>query len=249
MDVIRDPGWQFVGAVLALLALVVMVIVFLVQRQRKGLSYEFMTNAPVITVKDEDVGDLKLMFQGQQVTKSRLLMVRFSNTGNVPIQPADYETPITLSLAPGGKILSAAITGTEPPNINIAVTSDSNAVSFSKALLNARDTFICRILVSGYEGEPSITCRVAGVKEITVVRDISSLVWAVISMVGATCAMLAVILSPKPGSRYPTELRPDEIPYFVLGVTGLVMMVAFLIVEFRRVLRRRRRSTQRSRDK
>ena len=50
-DLLRDPLWQFIGALLALLAIGVSVALYLIQRRKKRLSYEIVSNSSLLTMR------------------------------------------------------------------------------------------------------------------------------------------------------------------------------------------------------
>lgn len=50
-EILRDPVWQFIGAIFALAAIVIVVIIYWMQRQRKSLSYEIISCTPLLSVK------------------------------------------------------------------------------------------------------------------------------------------------------------------------------------------------------
>ena len=47
-ELFRDPIWQFVGAILGLIAIVVTIIIFILQRRKKSLVYEILANTSLI---------------------------------------------------------------------------------------------------------------------------------------------------------------------------------------------------------
>jgi len=42
-EALRDPIWQFIGAVLAFAAIVISILLYFMQRRRKALSYEIVS--------------------------------------------------------------------------------------------------------------------------------------------------------------------------------------------------------------
>ena len=48
IELLRDPVWQFVGAVLAAIAIGIPILVYYRQRRRKRLGYQILANTPVL---------------------------------------------------------------------------------------------------------------------------------------------------------------------------------------------------------
>ena len=53
IELLRDPLWQFVGAILGFVAIGITIIIFWLQRTRKSLSYEILSNTSLLTIKEE----------------------------------------------------------------------------------------------------------------------------------------------------------------------------------------------------
>jgi hypothetical protein len=89
MDILRDPIWQFVGAILGLIAIIISIMLFWIQHQRKSLSFEIIHNAYLVRSKDEVKDKLKILYEKKPIENLLLLIVRLVNTGNVPILASD----------------------------------------------------------------------------------------------------------------------------------------------------------------
>jgi len=48
-ELLRDQIWQFVGAILGFIAIIVTVILYIVERRRKSLVYKVLTYASLLT--------------------------------------------------------------------------------------------------------------------------------------------------------------------------------------------------------
>jgi hypothetical protein len=91
VDLLRDPLWQFVGAVLVVVALMVSVTIFFAEKKRKELSYEILSHSEILSATEEIEGKLKILFKGEVVRNVHLLIVKLINSGNTPITSTDYE--------------------------------------------------------------------------------------------------------------------------------------------------------------
>jgi hypothetical protein len=105
LSLIVDAGW--IGAIASLVAVIVTVILFFVARRRKSLSYQVMTENPLISIDDEIKGRLQLLLDDEPVQNVHLLLIKFCNDGNTAISTSDYERPITIKVTGDSKVLSA----------------------------------------------------------------------------------------------------------------------------------------------
>ena len=77
LDFLRDPIWTFIGAALAIVAIVVPILLWVFQQKRKMLSYE-RSVTPLLTVKEEIAGRLKVLFDDQPVQNIFLMVIKNS---------------------------------------------------------------------------------------------------------------------------------------------------------------------------
>ncbi len=191
LEFLRDPLWQFIVtvslAVLAILATVVVtVVVYLRQRQRKALEYQIVAVSPLVSVADEVKGKLQILFEGSPIQNAHLIVVKFVNTGNTPITESDFVAPLSLVFREdhlqtsdiGGKqsnifiigrakVLSAEVIETKPPNSQVSITAKDAAVIVRPSLLNPQDSITIKVLVTELEDMISVDARIVGVKQLT----------------------------------------------------------------------------------
>lgn len=117
MEFIRDPLWQFVGAVLALAAIIISILLFLAQRKRKSLAYEVVSQTALLSVAEELEGKLKILYQRKPVREVHLLILRLSNNGNTPILASDFVREVSIGFSNSTRILSAEVSETNPDNL------------------------------------------------------------------------------------------------------------------------------------
>lgn len=124
IDLLRDPVWQFVGAVLAAIAIVIAVFFYYRQRKRKRLSYQILANTPVLTVDEQIRGKLKVSYEDIPVQNLKLLLLKFINTGNLPIATGDFERPLSISFDSEAKILSSEVIASSPSDLSPSISSN-----------------------------------------------------------------------------------------------------------------------------
>lgn len=166
-SVLRDSVWQFIGAALTFIAIFVSIVRSWTQRRRKSLSYELLSSVSILSMATELEGRLQLLFQGEQIHKAYLLVIRLSNTGNTPILSSDYERPVCFKFGDNTRILAAEVSETNPGNIEASVIADEQGIKLQPLLLHSGDSIAFKALVSQFDGEVDIDGRIVGVKKIT----------------------------------------------------------------------------------
>lgn len=241
-DILRDPLWQFIGAAIAFAAVVATIAIFISQRRRKQLSYEVISSTPLLSMREELEGKVSILFGDTPVQRVHLLIIRFENSGNVPIPASDYERPLSISLGADARILSAEITDVTPASLSVDFSQAENGVVFQPVLLNPKDAFAIKILVSDVAKEIHADSRILGVHEIRR-EDGRATGSLVVAAVGSLIAFAGLAISF--GIEFIDRQRPafesteQAISVFAVMV-GYVLMVVGLY--------RNRRSRERLRD-
>ena len=171
MEFLRDPFWQFIGAVLALIAIAVSVVLYLLQRKRKVLAYEIVSRTPLLSVKEEVKGRVQITFDGQPVSDATMVILKLLNSGNVPILPFDFLRPVNIGFGKDAQILSAEIIETNPDNIEASVEVGAQTLTLVPVLLNGGDSVTLKVLLTRFEGDVDVNGRIVGVKQIQSVKE------------------------------------------------------------------------------
>jgi hypothetical protein len=178
MSILRDDIWQFVGAVVSIIAILVAYNLFFLEREIKALQIVILASSSLVEVEPSITQDIKISYRNQPVSDLSLIQVKVENIGNQAIRGRDYEQPIKFVFPPESKIVEAAVSESNPPNIGMTVQMEENIATLSPVLLNAGDRAIFRFLVvnmpSDFNEQPfQITGgRIAGVKNIPVIEAI-----------------------------------------------------------------------------
>ena len=167
LELLRDPAWQFAGVLVALLTVMVMLLVYRLQRPKKALSYEVVSKNQLLTVKEELQGRLQVLYEGQPAKDICLLVIRFFNSGNIPITTADYERSVSFGTGASSKVLSVAITDVNPKNLVTNLTVEESRVTLQPVLMNSKDSITLKLLVKEFEGTVAVDGRVVGVRAIS----------------------------------------------------------------------------------
>jgi hypothetical protein len=170
-EILRDPLWQFIGVILALIAIGVSILIYLLQRNRKSLSYEVLSDTPLLTLKEELEGRLQILYEGTPIKNAQLIVIRILNSGNMPIPANDYERPLQFVFGNSAKILSAEVTDKVPDNLLANVTVTDHGFELKPTLLNSKDSITVKVLVSDYQKILKADARIIGVKSVQPMND------------------------------------------------------------------------------
>jgi hypothetical protein len=166
LELLRDGVWQFVGALISLLALVVAIVTIVVQARKKSFSYTIIADNELLHRNDLLSEHVKVKYDDVNVVRLRLLAIRFRNDGNVPISSRDFEEPLTIGLERGSKILSVTCSEQRPEALRIDASADGNVATLKPVLLNRGDQFALQLIVGDSVKIPKVGGRILGVPEL-----------------------------------------------------------------------------------
>jgi len=183
LNVFRDSIWQFIGAVLTLLALFVAIRGNLLQQRSKRLAYKVEEVLPIIPAQNLPVR-LKVMYDEKVLVEPHIVILRIFNTGQLPILPEDYKQPLVISFGESARII---VIGFPLPKLlkDIVLKQISpNEIEIAPSLLNPGDMFNISVLIEPQDQAenadfwihwaiPNITVdgRIVGVKEVKRLDD------------------------------------------------------------------------------
>jgi hypothetical protein len=228
-ELIRDPAWTFVGVVCAILAVVVTIFIFFAQRKIKRLSYEITSNTQLLGVEDEIQGKVQVLCDGKEVKNVHLLTIRFLNNGNQSISSSDYERPLSIEINLDAKVLTHEVIDEAPENLGATVALEGSKLIFSPVLMNAKDSFSIKTLISDFEGNPTIDGRINGVKSISKYRE-SQWPFLIISIISFVLIGVGALNFDKQGvfSVLGIETSAGKVGV-ALFITGYILMMVGMI--------------------
>ena len=164
-SLLRDPLWQFVGVIVASVALALTIWRSLQPSHR--LAYEYRVDS-LTTVAPTIASDIQVLFRGQPVANVQIALIRVVNVGRLPIRTADFEQPLVVSLGTNAHILGTEVIKTRPTNMRPEMRSveGSSGIEVSPLLLNQGDFFTLKVLLSGGDALPTIDSRIAGIESV-----------------------------------------------------------------------------------
>jgi hypothetical protein len=230
LELLRDPVWQFVGAVLAVAALVATFVIYQLQRQRKALTYELVSKTHLLTVREELEGKLQVLYEGEPARSLSVLVLKLWNSGNQPLLASEYERPISFCLGKDARVLSADITNRAPSAVAVNMETQENRLVIEPTLLNPGDSITFKLLVRDVGAYVSPDARIAGVKSIQLSSQ-GGRSFPVLVTVGMVLIAIgfyvAVTGTPKPAPKF--ETSPKEIVGIAVASVGYFAMLYALL--------------------
>ena len=201
MKTIRKYFWQFISAVLALLAIFATYNVFFLGRPTKALQVIIDPPVSLVDIRPEATKDIEVLYRGRSVSNLSLLQINIKNSGNQPITESDYSRPLSFSFSPTYDVADVAVTASDPPNIGLVITQTSGyQAEAAPALLNPDDAVTVRFIIIGTSSESiledfEIDGRIAGVKEIDVVSSSEQPASGLPAVTAIVAGILGIVVS------------------------------------------------------
>lgn len=166
-EIFRDQIWNFIGVTIACITLIITLIIYFLQKNKKGISYEVLSKTPLLTIREKLEGKIKILYLEREVQNVTFLEIKILNTGNVGIPSADYERPIRFIFDNNAEILSAEVIRAEPETLSTSLTIHANEITLEPVLMNSKDYISMKVIISNSAGEAVyVDGRIKDVKEI-----------------------------------------------------------------------------------
>lgn len=248
LELLRDPLWQFVGVLLALLAIGASIAIYRLQKLNKRLAYEIVSRANLLTVREELENKVQVLYDGGPVRSLTVFLIRVWNAGSEPIRSTDFERPLSFSAVAPAQILTAATTKVLPESLTPELVFGAHSLTVTPMLLNPGDSLTLKVLVKDASVSLRPDARIVGVTRVQE-GDGSSRRFAALTGLGMLMffagAALAAFYAPKPVEGPPLPLASK--------IAIAVAIVGYLLAGYAAlrsgVLRRFRVLVRRARDK
>ena len=119
-------------------------------------------------------GRLAITLDGKRVSNVSQVNIRIKNTGAIPIEKKDIDTPLSIDFKKPAQVLSVSVISAVPKDLAIEVPDALTAqqdVRLPPMLLNPRDEFSIAALVAEFDGSLVVSGRVVGVNSIKRLPD------------------------------------------------------------------------------
>lgn len=145
IEITHDP-WGFVAVILGIVTL----ILYSVWHKRKVISWETISNTPLLSIDEEIRGNIQVLFDGKPVQDAQLIIVEIINSGNVAIKSTDYNSPINLDFGENARILTAEVIKTTPDSLDASINIKGTKVFLKPTLLNKKDSITIKAIVGQF---------------------------------------------------------------------------------------------------
>ena len=162
LNLLRDPVWQFIGAVLAVLGIGAALWIYWLQRQTKELAFGIVSSRRLLSIADEVSSRVTVELDGKSVKSLHLLVYGLKNSGHRAISPSDFQRPLSISFSEG-RVISAEIASQIPPNLGATLVFAESSVELQPLLLNAGDQILLQVLLSAPSPSESVDTRILDV--------------------------------------------------------------------------------------
>lgn len=174
MGLLQSPLWTVLGVLATIILGFVGICTTLWIRNRKALTYEVVSDIPIVAIRRNSGGDMpegiEIRYKGQPVTEVRVVEVRLCNAGNVEINKADFIKPITLDF--GGQLLGFEAREEQPGELRQEVLEgagsgpDHSAIGLHAILLNPKDAVTVQAVLTNFSGVVQVRARIVGISSI-----------------------------------------------------------------------------------
>lgn len=238
-NILRDPVWQFIGALLGLLAILISVWIFFAQRKNKMLVYDILSDSSILSTTDQISGKLKILFQNKPVKNVSLVVIRVINSGNVPITSKDYERNVRFIFNKDVKILTAEVAETQPESLGAEISIvEKNIIALEPVLLNGGDTVTVKALISEYSKGLKVDGRIVGVKEIKKQTEGTETITTFIFLVASMTAGVSAGILEISNGHFDLWKIHNPISQILMFVAYILLFVAvFINRNFRKFLK------------
>lgn len=198
--IFRDQIWNSIGVIIAVVSVLITIVIYFLQKNRKSISYEILSRAPLLTTKEKIEGKIKLLFNDLEVQNVSFFEIKVINSGNVGIPSSDYERPLRFIFETEAKILTAEIIKSGPEFLTTELNIVDNEIVIQPILMNSKDYLIIKIIVSNSSSDAFILDgRIKDVKSISKLRaDYKWLIIGILGLVLSTIGLgIFIIFKPK----------------------------------------------------
>ncbi|ADW68598.1 hypothetical protein [Granulicella tundricola] len=148
-----------VRTLLAIIAILVSIGLFWLNKKKKTLSYEILRNDRLFKLNLNLENRIQITVDGSPAEDIRLVIVDIQNTGNEPIKRDEFDMPLRFNFGNGAEIVAARVLSTKPADLGALIETGKTDVTLQPLLLNKGDGLSVEILVTG-QSRPSPTLPV-----------------------------------------------------------------------------------------
>lgn len=164
-DFITDPRFV-IPNVLAMLAIVITVLLYIRQQKRKELTFHTVGLPILSTIGGEFDDRIKVLFRDEEVQGLQHFLVTVRHSGNEPIKPEDYESQMSVDFGDDARVYECEISYKKPDELKVTSTAEDGKVRLGNPLLNPGDGFYLGALVTTPKKPVDLNARIAGLTRV-----------------------------------------------------------------------------------
>jgi len=170
------------------------ILYFILQRQRKELSYSILTSSSLISINGSLNKEIEILYHKEKVYNLSIMKLLIKNTGNQAIVAEDYEIPIKFNFNENSKIFSAEIIYKAPKILNPILLNEKKYFILKPLLLNKNDEFVIKVVISNLDIKTfSLEYRIKNIPLIKNKRSTSNLLVNMAGIIGIILMMTSYI--------------------------------------------------------
>lgn len=135
---------------------------------KKELSYEILSTRELTNLDslDQTWPDIKISYNGVDVSTGSFLTLAITNTGKLPIKREDFDSQIFIDIPDSAAIVSFKATYSSPGNLDIKLGRFEKGITVDKLLLNPGDRFFIEIFSKNPIVVTDVNSRIVGLPAI-----------------------------------------------------------------------------------
>lgn len=228
MDLLRDNIWTFIGSVIAVVAVLVSIYIFIAQKSSKRLLVQLRGAIPLVSRRADGVPGITVGFNGRPLTSATVFLIRVENVGNTPILPTDFTSDLVLTFSEQSEVLAAGVHAADPPDLDLNIIQQANLAIVKPHLLNPGDYVSVRAVVEGAEEGFKASARIVGVKRLESTSTAKLLPKAV-PLLGFCMMIGSLWIGGSPTEKSPFLLEAKELPALISLLIGALLVTASVV--------------------
>lgn len=185
--ILRDPVWQFIGAICSIGALVFTIVTSLKNKNRKAIAYSIVSDEVLSNINDIPGKKFEIRYDNIVVGNVRQVVVKVWNSGNVAITPNDFYECITVEFSKNVEILEAIILS----HTNFQPIYNLSSLRIPEMLLNQGDSMKIKIFLTGLDKKIEVKGKIIGIKQIVEIKQTKQTLMYTFPMI---CVVLGIVI-------------------------------------------------------
>lgn len=158
--------WKFF--VTTVLGVVVPVLIWQADLTSRSLHFQIVSQTSLQPGGSPAIQGIQLSIDGIKVASPFITVLKLAHDGSRPIQAADFESPIQVTVEQPAMVLKAEVTEVYPQDLRPVVDVGAGVISIKPLLLNSGDTITVAVITSGAAPKFTVRSRIAGIPGIKI---------------------------------------------------------------------------------